>query len=47
MYIIQVLDKGMPEGGLPGIAGRQVPLKDDENMIAGLLNGQGAKVSVT
>ena len=40
----QVLDKGMPEGGMPGISGRQVPLADNENMIPGLLNGQGAKV---
>lgn len=39
----QVLDKGMPEGGMPGISGRQMQLRDDENMIPGLLNGQGAK----
>ena len=41
---MQVLDKGMPDGVMPGIAGRQVQLKDDENMIPGLLNGQGNKV---
>lgn len=31
---------------MPGIAGRQVQLKDEENMIPGLLNGQGNKVSL-
>lgn len=29
---------------MPGISGRQVQLQDNENMIPGLLNGQGAKV---
>lgn len=43
----KVLDKGMPEGGMPGISGRQVQLQDNENMIPGLLNGQGAKVRLT
>ena len=42
----QIIDKGIPEGAMPGIAGRQVQLKDDENMIPGLLNGQGNKVSL-
>ena len=41
---IQVLDNGIPDGAMPGIAGRQVQLKDDENMIPGLLNAQGHKV---
>lgn len=43
----KVLDKGMPDGVMPGIAGRQVQLKDDDNMIPGLLNGQGNKVRLT
>ena len=42
--VAQVLDKGIPDGVMPGIAGRQVQLKDDENMIPGLLNAQGNKV---
>lgn len=41
---VQVIDKGKPEDGMPGIADRQVPLGDHENMIPGLLNGQGSKV---
>lgn len=44
MHSLQVLDKSRPEDGLPGIAGRQVQLADHENMIPGLLNGQGNKV---
>ena len=44
MHFLQVLDKNKPEDGLPGIAGRQVQLADHENMIPGLLNGQGNKV---
>ena len=43
---LQIIDKGIPEGAMPGIAGRQVQLKDDENMIPGLLNGQGNKVTL-
>ncbi|KAL0024322.1 hypothetical protein WJX79_008441 [Trebouxia sp. C0005] len=35
------LDKGKPEGCMPGIACRQVQLKEVENMIPALLNGQG------
>ena len=42
----QIIDKGIPEGAMPGIAGRQVQLKDEENVIPGLLNGQGNKVSL-
>lgn len=44
MCVLQVLDKSRPEDGLPGIAGRQVQLGDHENIIPGLLNGQGNKV---
>ena len=44
MCVLQVLDKSKPEDGLPGIAGRQVQLGDYENIIPGLLNGQGNKV---
>lgn len=43
----KVLNKSRPEDGLPGIAGRQVQLADHENMIPGLLNGQGNKVRIT
>ena len=42
---LQILDKGIPEGSMSGIAGRQIQLKDDENMIPGLLNSQGNKVN--
>lgn len=43
----KILDKGIPEGSMSGIAGRQIQLKDDENMIPGLLNSQGNKVRLT
>lgn len=43
----KVIDKGKPEDGMPGIADRQIPLGDHENMIPGLLNGQGSKVRLT
>ncbi|KAI8474729.1 MAG: hypothetical protein J3K34DRAFT_407154 [Monoraphidium minutum] len=43
----KVLEKGRPEDGLPGIAGRQVPLAEGQNVIPGLLNSQGSKVRIT
>ena len=42
---LQVLEKGQPEGTMPGIAGRQVALQGHENVISGLLNSRGEKVS--
>jgi hypothetical protein len=39
----QILAKGRPEDGLPGISGRQVPLAEGQNVIPGLLNSQGSK----
>lgn len=44
MCVLQILDKSRPEDGLPGIAGKQVQLGEYENIISGLLNGQGNKV---
>lgn len=43
----KVLDKGRPEDGWPGIAERQIPLRDDQTYIPGLLNGNGVKVRLT
>lgn len=43
----KVLDKGVPEGGLVGIKGKQVPLDDAEQCIPGLLNALGNKVRLT
>ncbi|KAJ9527990.1 hypothetical protein QJQ45_005565 [Haematococcus lacustris] len=43
----QVLAKGVPEDGIPGIKGRQVPLPPDLKMLGGLLNSQGTKVRLT
>lgn len=45
--LLQVLDKGPPDDAWPGIEGRQVPLRDDQNYIPGLLNSQGVKVRFT
>ena len=44
MMILQVLEKGQPEGTMPGIAGRQVSLQEHETVISGLLNSRGEKV---
>ena len=41
---LQVLEKGQPEGTMPGIAGRQVALQEHDNVISGLLNSRGEKV---
>ncbi|GFH05786.1 ubiquitin-like domain-containing protein, partial [Haematococcus lacustris] len=43
----KVLAKGVPEDGIPGIKGRQVPLPPDLKMLGGLLNSQGTKVRLT
>ncbi|GLC34804.1 hypothetical protein PLESTB_001166300 [Pleodorina starrii] len=43
----KVLAKGVPDGALPGIAGRQVPMDDKMTAIPGLLNSQGSKVRLT
>lgn len=43
----KVLDKGIPEGALPGIKGRQVQLPDSQQCIPGLLNALGNKVRLT
>lgn len=43
----KVLGKGRPDDGWPGISGRQVPLRDDQTYIPGLLNSQGTKVRLT
>ncbi|KAG2484360.1 hypothetical protein HYH03_016779 [Edaphochlamys debaryana] len=43
----KVIAKGPPDGALPGIAGRQVPLDDKVLSIPGLLNSQGSKVRLT
>lgn len=43
----KVVDKGRPEDGWPGVAGRQVPLRDDQTYVPGLLNAAGAKVRLT
>ncbi|PNH00712.1 Ubiquitin domain-containing protein UBFD1 [Tetrabaena socialis] len=43
----KVLAKGVPDGALPGIAGRQVPLDDKITAIPALLNSQGSKVRLT
>ncbi|GIL73657.1 hypothetical protein Vretimale_5459 [Volvox reticuliferus] len=43
----KVLAKGVPDGGLPGIPGRQVPMDDSLTAIPGLLNSQGSKVRMT
>ena len=42
-----MLAKEPPEDGWPGIEGRQVPLRDDQNFIPGLLNSQGVKLRFT
>ncbi len=42
--MLQVLGKGRPDDGWAGIQGRQVPLRDDQTYIPGLLNSQGTKV---
>eukprot|EP00891_Asterochloris_glomerata_P002110 jgi/Astpho2/2110/fgenesh1_pg.00038_%23_168_t len=46
-WLLQVLDKGKPEGTMPGIAGRQVSLQEHENVISGLLNSRGEKARMT
>ncbi|KAI3425695.1 hypothetical protein D9Q98_007672 [Chlorella vulgaris] len=43
----KVLAQGRPEDGWPGIKDKQVPLRDDQLYIPGLLNGQGTKVRLT
>ncbi|KAG2446432.1 hypothetical protein HYH02_008424 [Chlamydomonas schloesseri] len=43
----KVLAKGVPDGALPGIAGRQVTMDDKITSIPGLLNSQGSKVRMT
>jgi hypothetical protein len=43
----KVLDKGRPDDGWPGIPDRQIPLRDDQTYIPGLMNGQGVKVRLT
>lgn len=43
----KVLDKGVPDGGLAGIKGKQVPLADAEQCIPGLLNALGNRVRLT
>ncbi|EFJ45275.1 hypothetical protein VOLCADRAFT_118451 [Volvox carteri f. nagariensis] len=43
----KVLAKGVPDGALPGLAGRQVPLDDKLTAIPGLLDSQGSKVRMT
>lgn len=42
-----ILAKGCPDDGWNGIQGRQVPLRDDQTFIPGLLNSQGSKVRLT
>ncbi|KAG2433827.1 hypothetical protein HXX76_008184 [Chlamydomonas incerta] len=43
----KVLAKGVPDGALPGIAGRQVTMGEQLTSIPGLLNSQGSKVRLT
>lgn len=43
----KVLAQGRPEDGWPGIKDKQVPLRDDQLYLPGLLNGQGTKVRLT
>lgn len=43
----KVLAKGRPDDGWPGIKDRQVPLREDQTYIPGLLNSQGTKVRLT
>ncbi|PRW58076.1 ubiquitin domain-containing UBFD1-like [Chlorella sorokiniana] len=43
----KVLAKGRPDDGWPGIRDKQVPLRDDQTYIPGLLNSQGTKVRLT
>lgn len=43
----KVLEKGLPEDAVPGVAGRQVPFTDAITCIPGLLNSQGVKVRLT
>jgi len=43
----KVLEKGIPEGALPGIKGRQVELPENQHCIPGLLNALGNKVRLT
>ncbi|KXZ53299.1 hypothetical protein GPECTOR_7g1193 [Gonium pectorale] len=43
----KVLAKGVPDGALPGIAGRQVTMDERMTAIPGMLNSQGSKVRLT
>ncbi|KAL4457255.1 hypothetical protein ABPG75_012120 [Micractinium tetrahymenae] len=43
----KALAKGRPDDGWPGVKDRQVPLRDDQTYIPGLLNSQGTKVRLT
>lgn len=43
----KILEKGRPDDGWSGIKDRQVPLRDDQSFIPGLLNSQGSKVRLT
>lgn len=36
--------KARPDDAWPGIPGKQIPLRDDQTFIPGLLNGHGSKV---
>jgi len=44
---MQILDKGRPDDGWAGIKDRQIPLRDDQTYIPGLLNSQGTLVRLT
>lgn len=43
----KVLEKGAPEGALPGMRGKQIPLGEHEQCIPGLLNALGNKIRLT
>ncbi|GAB4814207.1 hypothetical protein N2152v2_001253 [Parachlorella kessleri] len=43
----KIIAKGRPDDGWPGIKDKQVPLRDDQTYIPGLLNSQGTKVRLT
>lgn len=43
----KVLQKPRPDDGWPGVAGKQIPLRDDQTYIPGLMNAQGTKVRLT
>jgi hypothetical protein len=43
----KVVAKGRPEDGWPGLRDRQVPLREDQTFLPGLLSSTGTKVRLT